>query len=165
MTKTQSSPDKGKVQIANDVVATIAATATLEIEGVFAMAAYSGGIPVFMRKNMAKGVKVTMAGEDVVLDLNIVARFGYRILEVSESVQTRVKNAVQTMTGLTVRAVNVIVSSVYLEKEYTPKKEKGKKAAKSETKDSEAPATIDTPQPSDQPQLDGQAQPNNPDQI
>ena len=123
MTKTQIGLDKGKVEISNDVVATISATAALEIEGVFAIASYTGGIPVFVRKSMGigKGVKVTIAGNDVVLDLNIVVRFGYRILEVSENVQTRVKNAVQTMTGLNVRAVNVVVSSVNLEKEPAPK--------------------------------------------
>ena len=120
MAKAQNGLDKGKVQISNDVVATISATAALEIDGVFSMASYSGGIPVFVRKNMNKGVKVTISGNEVLLDLNIVVRFGYRILEVSENVQQRVKNAVQTMTGLTVRAVNVVVSSVYLEKEKEP---------------------------------------------
>ena len=131
MTKTQNGLDKGKVQIANDVVATISATAALEIEGVFAMASYAGGMPMFMRKNMGMGksVKVTISGNDVVLDLNIVVRFGYRILEVSENVQTRVKNAVQTMTGLNVRAVNVVVSSVYLEKESAPKPHRKDKRA------------------------------------
>ena len=121
MTRNQNGSDKGKVQIANDVVATISATAALEIDGVFAMASYAKGMPVFARKSMGKGVKVTIAGRDVVLDLNILVRFGCRILEVSENVQTRVKNAVQTMTGLNVRSVNVVVSGVYLEKDSAPK--------------------------------------------
>jgi len=139
--------DKGKVQIANDVVAAIAATAALEIEGVYAMGAYTGGIAVFVRKNMNKGVKVTMAGHEVVLDLNIVIRFGYRILEVSENVQSRVHNAVQTMTGLSVQSVNVVVSSVYLEKEApAPKpsrKDKDTRKDKPEEKQPETTAAIE----------------------
>ncbi|MCL2618386.1 MAG: Asp23/Gls24 family envelope stress response protein [Defluviitaleaceae bacterium] len=126
MAKNQNWSDKGKVQISTDVVATISATAALEIEGVYSMASYAGGMTVFVRKNMTKGVKATISGSDVVLDLNIVVRFGYRILEVSERVQSSVKNAVQTMTGLTVRSVNVVVSSVYLEKEQ-PKTRKDKR--------------------------------------
>ncbi|MCL2852050.1 MAG: Asp23/Gls24 family envelope stress response protein [Defluviitaleaceae bacterium] len=145
MTKTQHGSDKGKVQIANDVVATISATAALEIEGVFSMASYAGGIPVFVRKNMSKGVKVTIAGDEVVLDLNIVVRFGYRILEVSESVQARVKNAVQTMTGLNVRSVNVVVSSVYLEKEKeaAPRTTRKDKRPKPEAKQPDSQSVVD----------------------
>jgi len=122
MAKIQNGADKGKVQIANDVVATISATAAMEIDGVFSMASSAGGMTVFARKNLTKGVKVTIDGNEILLDMNIVVRFGYRILEVSENVQQRVKNAVQTMTGLSVRAVNVVVSSVYLEKEAAPAK-------------------------------------------
>jgi len=120
MTKAQNN-DKGNIQISNDVISTIAETAALEIDGVAKITYTPGGMPVFARKNTGKSVKVTITGDEVALDMNIAVLFGYRMLEVAEKVQISVKNAVQTMTGLNVNSVNVVVSNLYQEQEVAPK--------------------------------------------
>ncbi|MCL2462287.1 MAG: Asp23/Gls24 family envelope stress response protein [Defluviitaleaceae bacterium] len=104
----------GQVQIADEVIATIAGTAALEIDGVAGMGGgIVGGISDMLgRKNLAKGVAVTVNGADAVIDLFIVVKFGNKIQEISTEVQKRVKVAVETMTGLNVPEVRVTVSGV-----------------------------------------------------
>jgi len=145
MAKAQNN-DKGNIQISSDVISTIAETAALEIDGVTKGASPAGGMPVFARKAPGKGVKVTVTGDEVTLDMNIAVIFGYRMVEVAENVQTNVKNAVQTMTGLTVKAVNVVVSNLYQEQEVAPKTAKKNKESRSlkqeAAKESGAPETV-----------------------
>ena len=49
--------------------------------------------------------------------MEVSVKFGINIKKACEEVQTKVKNAVETMTGLTVTGVNVVVSEVWVEKE------------------------------------------------
>jgi len=104
----------GQVNIADEVIATIAGTAALEIEGVAGMGGgIVGGISDMLgRKNLSKGVSVEVTGAEAVIGLDIVVKFNYKIQEVSTEVQKRVKVAVETMTGLTVPEVRVCVSGV-----------------------------------------------------
>jgi uncharacterized alkaline shock family protein YloU len=68
------------------------------------------------KKNMGKGIKVESTGDQTSIDIFIVIEFGYAIPKVGENVQKEVKLAVETMTGLTVSAVNVHVVSVMTKK-------------------------------------------------
>ena len=72
-------------------------------------------IPLF--RSQSKGVKVTVEESNALIEVEISVKFGINIKKVCEEVQAKVKNAVETMTGLTVSGVNVIVSDVWAEKE------------------------------------------------
>ena len=119
--------DGGKINISNDVIASIAGIAATEIEGVAGMA---GSVALGIaekfgaKKNPQKGVKVTVSPEGATIDLLIVVAFGVRIPELCWEVQENVKNSVESMTGTNVLAVNVSVEGVSFEKK--------KKAPKSE---------------------------------
>lgn len=111
--------DKGKINISNDVIASIAGIAASEIEGVAGMAGgmASGIAEKFgAKKNPQKGVKVTVSPEGAVIDLLIVVAFGVRIPELAWEVQENVKNSVESMTGTEVLRVNVYVEGVSFEK-------------------------------------------------
>ncbi len=104
----------GQIQIADEVIAVIAGTAASEVDGVVTN---TGGFgPDFGKKNMSKGVKVTVNGNEVKIDLTISVKFGYKIQDVSSDVQKKVKTAIETMTGLFACEVNVNVASVQMEK-------------------------------------------------
>ena len=108
----------GQIQIADEVIAIIAGTAALEIDGVVAAPHFaSDAMEILGRKNLSKGVKISVEDSVVTAELTILAKFGYKVQEVSEQVQSRVATAIETMTGLTVAEVNVNVSGVQLEKE------------------------------------------------
>ena len=109
----------GQVQIADEVIATIAGTAAMEIDGVAGMGGgITGGISDMLgRKNLAKGVSVEVDGSEATICLDLIVKFDQRIQEISTEVQKRVKVAVETMTGLTVSQVCVTVSGVVAAKD------------------------------------------------
>ena len=98
------------IKISDDVVAVIAGVAVSEVPGVAGMAGgFAGGISeVFSgKKNLAKGIKVEIDEKDAKIDVNIIVEYGSRIPDVAFEIQTRVKKAVESMTGLNVEEVNV----------------------------------------------------------
>jgi len=111
--------EDGQVRISDDVVGTIAGIAATEVEGVAGM---SGGIvggitDMLGRKNLAKGVKVEVGERETALDLYVVVEYGVRIPEVAQLVQSNVKRAVESMTGLKVVEVNIHVQGVAFHQE------------------------------------------------
>lgn len=104
----------GKIIFASEVVATIAGLAAAEVKGVSSM---GGGVvegfsEKLGRKNLTKGIKVDVKEEEALVEASIIVEYGYRIQDVCRNVQKDVKNAVETMTGLRVTAVNVNVQGV-----------------------------------------------------
>jgi uncharacterized alkaline shock family protein YloU len=104
----------GAIRIADEVVSIIVGLAATEVEGVAGM---SGGIvggiaEALGRKNLTKGVKVTVGEEDTSVDLYLIVNYGSRIPDVAWHVQENVKRAIETMTGLKVVAVNIHVQGV-----------------------------------------------------
>lgn len=109
----------GAVQIADDVVAMIASLATTEVEGVSAM---SGNITNELMskvgmKNLTKGVKVEVKDGKVRVDLAVTMDYGYNIPATCQRVQTKVKAAIENMTGLTCTDVNLRIAGVSMKKD------------------------------------------------
>ena len=109
----------GEVQISDEVVATIAGLAATEVEGVASMAGnltneLNGKLGI---KNLSKGVNVLVTDHSVDVDLALHIKYDYSILKVSKDVQARVKNAIESMTGLEVVMVNINIVNVDMEKE------------------------------------------------
>ena len=110
----QGDENMGSVQIADDVVAMIASIAATEVEGVASMV---GNITnelmsrVGMKK-LTKGVKVSIIDGKVNVDLAITIDYGYNIPETCQSVQSKVKAAVENMTGLDVDVVNIRIGGI-----------------------------------------------------
>ena len=111
--------DVGQVQIAGEVIAVIAGLAATEVDGVQQM---SGNITNEIvsklgMKNLSKGVKVSIDGEQVDVDLNLILQYGVSIPKTSKEVQEKVKGAIETMTGLTVNEVNIRIAGIQTESE------------------------------------------------
>ena len=104
----------GSVRIADEVVSIIAGMAATEVEGIAGMSGgLVGGIAEILgKKNLAKGVKVEVGETEAAVDLYIIVKFGVRIPDVALTVQEKVKNAIESMTGLSVGEVNVQVQGV-----------------------------------------------------
>ncbi|MCL2546515.1 MAG: Asp23/Gls24 family envelope stress response protein [Oscillospiraceae bacterium] len=105
------SKDLGVVHISHDVIASIAAIAASEVEGVHSL---STGARADLRgkRNIAKGVKITIENGNVTCYLFILVKRDCPILDVSKAVQENVKSHIESMTGLHVAAVNVNVAGV-----------------------------------------------------
>lgn len=109
----------GEVQIANEVVASIAGISASEVEGVDSMAGGLAGelAGKFGAKNLSKGVKVEVADDIAMVELEINMKYGYSIPKTCKQVQEKVMQAINSMTGLTVKQVNVRIAGVSLEQD------------------------------------------------
>lgn len=103
----------GAVQIADDVVAAIASLAVTEVEGVYLNANVTNElIGKVGKKGVSKGVKVDVLEGNVTVELQINIEFGSNIPAVCRNVQTKVKAAIENMTGLTCSDVNIRIAGV-----------------------------------------------------
>lgn len=109
----------GDIQIADEVIAIIAGLAATEVEGVAKMYGNITNelVSKLGMKNLSKGVKVVVSPEDVKVDVSLELKYGYSVMKVSEKVQERVKQAIETMTGLSVSMVRVRIAGIAIEKE------------------------------------------------
>ncbi|MCR5775221.1 MAG: Asp23/Gls24 family envelope stress response protein [Lachnospiraceae bacterium] len=105
----------GDIKIADDVVASIAAIAAGEVDGVSETAGNISDklINTVRKKNgTGVGVRVDVAGNMVRVDIAIIMMYGYNVMETSKKVQDKVKNSIETMTGLNVTDVNIRITGV-----------------------------------------------------
>ena len=114
--RTHQQLDKGTIKVADEVVSVIAGLAAMEVAGVAGMGGggFVGGVSEMLgRRNLSKGVKVTVVERTVTVDLNVIVDFGVLIPQVAASVQDNVRKAIENMTGLKVQEVNVHVHGVH----------------------------------------------------
>ena len=105
------------IQVADEVVCIVAGLAATEVEGVECM---SGNITNELvgklgMKNLSKGVTVEITDNTAVVYVSVILKYGYSIPEVSQKIQERITNSIETMTGLTVGEVNVKIAGVRVE--------------------------------------------------
>lgn len=107
--------DQGTIKISEDVVASIAALATSETEGVSSLySSFTSDIASFLgKKNLAKGVRVVLGENDSVeVEICYLAKYGYSICDVAKNVQEAVRSSIEAMTGLKTSAINIYVGGV-----------------------------------------------------
>ena len=114
--KMDAEKEIGKIDISEDVIASIASLATMEIDGVVEMV---GGLTKdiaakLSKKYPAKGVRITRDDSDISVDLFLVLKYGVQIQEIASQVQEKVKHSIEVMTGFNVVQVNVNVEGVQL---------------------------------------------------
>lgn len=112
--------DQGMIKISEDVVASIAALAASETEGVSGLySSFTNDIASFLgKKNLAKGVKVVLGEDDLVaVEISYLAKFGYSICDVAKQVQKAVQSSIKAMTGLEASPVDIHVGGVTFEAE------------------------------------------------
>ncbi len=96
----------GQLKIADDVIAIIASLAISDQKGIEKTA----------KKNKNKGISIRMEEGQVVCDVELSIVHGTKIPELAGEVQEKIKTAVETMTGLEVRQVNVNIVSMNMDK-------------------------------------------------
>lgn len=119
--------DNGAVRISDEVVGVIAGLAAVEVPGVAGMSGsgLAGSVVEMLgKRNLSKGVKVSVGEKQAAVELSIVVDYGVRIPAVAVAVQENVRKAIESMTGLQVVEVNVQVQGV----DFADKAEDGARA-------------------------------------
>ncbi|MBP8714592.1 MAG: Asp23/Gls24 family envelope stress response protein [Lachnospiraceae bacterium] len=115
--KETGSVNLGSVKIADDVVASIAAIAACEVDGVKRIDG-TASENLFSKvgiRGVTRGAKVEVNGKQVRAAVAIIMDYGYNIPETCQYVQKRVKNSIENMTGLEVVDVNIRIAGINVE--------------------------------------------------
>ena len=106
-----------RVSITEQVIASIAGLAASSVEGVSELrGSVADNLKAILGEEgrSARGVAVHVEGDEVHVTLHVAVEYGYPIHEVAQRLQRAVKDEVEGMTGLRVRAVDVYVSDLTL---------------------------------------------------
>lgn len=107
--------NEGSLKISEEVLSTIAGLAASEVPKVSGLALCPNpDIKGLLRakRGVSKSIRIEINDGEATLDIYVNMYLGAKIPDVASEIQTRVKDAVQTMTGITVLKVNVHVVGV-----------------------------------------------------
>ena len=107
--------ENGTVQISQDVIATIVTNAINDVEGVVGISVKPGAdiIEIIGKKNWGKGIKVTIGQKDELhIDCNITVNYGQSVVSVAKAAQEAALNALESIAGVSVAAINVNVCGI-----------------------------------------------------
>gem|GEM_PF-308380 len=135
----RTSDDKGSVNIWQNVIATIVASAAVEVDGVYALYQSPGRelLDVRGKKGISKGAKITIEENNITVDVFVVVEMGFSVNEVAAVVQKAVSAAVEEAVGIKPKTINITISGVSLKKAQAAVK--AKTAAKPTAEKSEKP--------------------------
>ena len=106
--------DAGNIKISDDAIAAIACIAAKDVDGVEEL---DGGTASALAEALGvrdsiKGVKVEMENETVSLDIDLIVSFGREVSDIASEVQDKVRESIESMTGLTVDKVHININGV-----------------------------------------------------
>ena len=105
----------GKISVTDDSVALIVAHSALDVYGVVDLVTnkFTDSLrELFRKKYKPRGIKVSTINDRIVIDLDIILKYGVSINAVAESVRRLVKYNVEQFTGMLVDSVNINVVGV-----------------------------------------------------
>ena len=104
---------RGSVNISGEVIATIAASTALEVEGVAGLAMNVKDLTTLVgKKHISRSVKIKLEDDIVRADLYIAVDMGYVITDVAAAVQEAVKTIIESTIVMKTSEVNVNVVEV-----------------------------------------------------
>ena len=107
----------GKISTSSLAIAKVASHTAMDSYGIVGVASRntSRNLALFWKKNRdARGVKVTISGNRIYLDVYVYMKYGVSINAVAESLKEAIKYKVEAFTGMLVDVVNVDVVGIKL---------------------------------------------------
>ncbi len=115
MLREEARSDLGVIKIHKNVIASITAIAAMEIDGVKKVAGnLAAGILGMLGNKGLAGVKVELndKNEEVKVEVPLVIKYDYNVGEVAVKVQENVRAALEKMTSLYIKDINVSIQGV-----------------------------------------------------
>lgn len=114
MHKEESRTDLGTIRIHKNVIASIAAIAAMEIAGVKRVrSGFRGGILELIGKKPLTAIKVEIdKNEEVGVGIPLIIKYGFNIPDIANRVQENVRGALEKMTNLSIKDVNINVAGI-----------------------------------------------------
>ena len=107
------------LKISEEVIAKIVTVAISETPGVTGYTNKAGDaiIGKLNRRNSSKGIKVEVFEDGITVNASISVAYGANLTEVGALAQENIAHEVESMTGLNIKAVNVIINGITFEEE------------------------------------------------
>jgi len=114
MHKEESRTDLGNIRIHKKVIASIAALAAIEVEGVNRIGGdFKSGVLEILGNKSLFAINVELSkSEEVKVEIPLVIKYGYNIPEVANKVQESVRNSLEKMTNLSIKDINISVQGI-----------------------------------------------------
>lgn len=114
MDREESRTDLGTIKIHKNVIASIAAIASGEIEGVKSIGKdFRAGILELLGKKVLYNIKVEIdKNGEAWVEIPLIIKYGYNIPDVADKVQENVRNALEKMTNLNIKDININVQGI-----------------------------------------------------
>ncbi|MCG2714375.1 MAG: Asp23/Gls24 family envelope stress response protein [Candidatus Omnitrophica bacterium] len=114
MNRDESRNDLGVVRIHKNVIASISSIAATEIEGVKKVGKdIKSGIMELLGQKSFSAIKVDISkNEEVKVEIPLIIKYGYSIPDVASKVQESVRQALEKMSNLSIRDINVSVQGI-----------------------------------------------------
>jgi len=114
MFREEGQTDLGMIRIHKNVIASIAAIAASEIEGVKRVeAGFKGGLLELIGKKPKAKIKVEIyKNEWIKINVGLVVKYNFNIPEVAGKVQENVRNALEKMTDISIKDVDINVQGI-----------------------------------------------------
>lgn len=110
--------ENGSIFIGEEVIASIAAMAAQDVDGVYGLGGAGSDLGKLKKKVSSKDIHVEISDDDEIsIDCYIVVLYGHSVVEVAKSVQEVVTSTVASTTGRVVRSVNVSIGGISLPRE------------------------------------------------
>lgn len=105
----------GKISVTNDSIALVVAHSALDVYGVVDLVTnkFTDSLrELFKKKYKPRGIKITTINDRIIIDLQIILKYGVSINAVADSVKRLVKYNVEMFTGMIVDSININVVGV-----------------------------------------------------
>lgn len=114
MHRDESRTDLGSIRIHKNVIASIAAISAMEIEGVKRIGGdLKSGLFELVGKKWLASIRVEIdRNEEVKIEVPLVIKYGFNIPDIASRVQENIRLAMEKMTSLSVRDINVNVQGI-----------------------------------------------------
>ena len=114
MHRDETRTDFGIIKIQKKVISSIATLAATEIEGVKRVGVnFKNGLWEIIAQKSLSAVKVEIdKNEEVKLEIPLVIKYGFNVPETANRVQESVRVALEKMTNLSIRDININVQGI-----------------------------------------------------
>lgn len=114
MQNEESRTDLGAIRIHRNVIASIASLAILEIEGVARVGGdLKSSVSELLGRKSLSSIKVEFSRNDEVkVEIPVIVKYGFNIPEVANKAQESVRNALEKMTNLSIKDININVQRI-----------------------------------------------------
>lgn len=114
MRQEESRSDLGIIRIHKNVIASVAAIAACEIEGVKRVGMdFKSGVLELIGKKSLSAIRVEFdKNGEVKVEVPLIIKYGFNIPDIANRVQENVHNALEKMTNLSIKDININIQGI-----------------------------------------------------